>query len=261
MRPCEGAPGGRPSWPPGRLTLQAGTGRDSSCHCIILPETPTVRAHSWLLHWRPPGKAPGDPWVPNPRPPGCRPFCWGRQGSQNFLFPGGGSCLALGLGLALALAPNPESDHLPGPGPGPGPARGPGPGPGPAPGPWPWPCPLTLTLALPLGLAKNALFWLVCYCGVALALPLALALALAWPCPWPPGPGSGPGSGFGLADQRGFVPWGRPVPVFPLTPLRQAKLSAHQFVYTPRPLPGAQPKLFCLLQLCAWSRTLRRSPT
>ena len=77
MRPCEGAPGGRPSWPPGRLTLQAGTGLDSSCHCIILcyPKPQAVRAHSWLLHWTPLGRPPGSPtpvsWAAGTRALAC----------------------------------------------------------------------------------------------------------------------------------------------------------------------------------------------
>ena len=114
MRPCEGAQGGRPSWPPGRLTLQAGTGRNSSCHCIFLKNSEfKLSAHilgSWEDPWRPLGPQPPSAGL---RGPGFS-FSWRWFGSRSDLGrppwpwpgpgPGSGPGLALALALALVLA-------------------------------------------------------------------------------------------------------------------------------------------------------------
>ena len=91
MRPCEGAPGGRPSLPPGWLTLQAGTGRVSSCHCIYFyPKPHTVCAHCWVLHWRPPDSSLETPGS-------LTPLRWA-------LAPSDPLALALALALATQVA-------------------------------------------------------------------------------------------------------------------------------------------------------------
>ena len=143
MRPCEGAPGGRPSWPPGWLTLQAGTGRVSNCHCIIL-YYPKSAAHivgscSGGPLGRPletPGPSPPVRWAEGTR---GRFVGAGKTLPKNALFvvvfwfwpwPWPWPWPALALPLALALPWPWPSGPDPGPGPGPGPRPWPSPGPG-----------------------------------------------------------------------------------------------------------------------------------